>query len=62
MGIKKHREAAGMSQQELAEKMKVTQSAVANWENGETRPRVDKLAEMAELFGCSMDELMSKEE
>lgn len=62
MGIKKHREAAGMSQQELAEKMKVTQSAVAKWENGETRPRVDKLAEMAELFGCSMDELMRKEE
>ena len=61
MGLKKHREAAGMRQQELAEKMTVTQCAVANWEYGETRPRVDKLAERAELFGCSMDELMRKQ-
>ena len=62
MGIKKHREAAGMSQQALADKLGVARSAVAMWETGQANPRVDKLAEMAELFGCSMDELMRKEE
>ena len=62
MGIKKHREAAGMSQQELADKVGVKRSAVAMWETGKAMPRADKLAEMAQLFGCSIEELMKREE
>lgn len=62
MGIKKQREAAGMSQQELADKIGVARSAVAMWETGQSKPRYDKLSEMSQLFGCSIEELMKKEE
>lgn len=62
MGIKKHREAKGYTQHTLAEKLGVSPAAVAMWETGERIPRASTLAKMAELFGCSMDDLMRKEE
>ena len=62
MGIKKHREAAGMSQNELADKLEVNQTAVSMWETGKSVPRYNKLVKMSQLFGCSIEELMKKEE
>lgn len=61
MAIKKYREAAEMSQQELADILGVGRSAVAMWETGQALPRVESLAKMAQLFGCTMDELVKKE-
>ena len=62
MGIKKHREAAGMSQMVLADKLEVNQTAVSMWETGKSVPRYNKLVKMAQLFGCSIEELMKREE
>jgi len=62
VGIKKHREAAGMSQQELADKLGVSSSAVAMWETDNRTPRVVTLFKMSQMFGCSIEELMKKEE
>lgn len=62
MGIKKYREAAGMNQKDLADKLNVNQTAVSMWETGKVTPRYDKLAKMAQMFGCSIEDLMKKEE
>ena len=62
MGIKKYREEADMSQQELADKLGVSSSAVAMWETDNRTPRVATMIKMSQLFGCSIEELMKKEE
>lgn len=62
MGIKKYREAAGMNQKDLADKLNVNQTAVSMWETGKVTPRYDKLVKMAQMFGCSIEDLMKKEE
>ena len=48
---------ADLSQSELADILGVTQSAVTNWERGNTQPSVDRLPKLAEVFGCTIDEL-----
>ena len=37
----------------------VSRQSVAKWESGQSTPEVDKLLKMAELFGCTIDELVS---
>ena len=59
MGFKKAREAAGLTQQELATELGVDQSTVCLWETGKTQPRVKLLPKIAELLGCSINELIT---
>jgi len=61
MSIKKVRRSSGMTQCELAKHLGVMQHTVSMWETGKTHPRMDKLYKMMELFGCTADELVSKE-
>lgn len=49
----------GMTQLELATKMNVTDKAVSKWERDLSCPDVNSLPKLAELFGISVDELMS---
>lgn len=56
------RRAAGLSQEELAEKLNVSRQAVSKWENGTTQPELAKLIELSRLYGVSVDELLSLEE
>lgn len=58
MNIKKAREKAGLTQQELADQLGIGQSAVAMWETGRAFPRADKLPALAKLFKCSIDTLL----
>ena len=60
--ICKLRRKLSMSQHDLAEAMNVTQSAIAKWEAGESKPRSDKLPELAKIFGCSIDDLFESEQ
>lgn len=48
-----------ITQQELAEKLQVHQTAISNWVNGKNKPKLDKLLVMAELFEMSIDELFN---
>ena len=61
MRIKELREAAGLSQADVVRAMGVNQAAVFRWEIGETMPRASKLPALADLFGCSIDELFGRE-
>jgi transcriptional regulator with XRE-family HTH domain len=58
--IQKYRKEAGMSQEQLGEKLGVSRQAVSKWETGESLPELDKIIQMAELFGVTTDELLRK--
>ena len=50
-----------MTQEDIAEKVGVSRQAVAKWEAGETMPDLEKSRLLAELFGVTMDDLISYE-
>ena len=56
------RKQAGLSQEQLGEKLGVSRQAVSKWESGQTNPDVAYLAEMCRLFGVSSDWLLLGEE
>lgn len=49
----------GYSQEELAEKLRVSRQAVSKWERGESSPDTDNLIALAILYGISLDEMLS---
>lgn len=51
----------GLSQEELGMKLNVARQTVSKWELGDTTPEMDKLIQMSEIFGVSLDELAGKE-
>ena len=57
MRIAELRKAAGKTQEQLAREIGVSRSAVAMWEVGAIFPATDKLPQLANSLGCSIDEL-----
>ena len=57
MRIKELREKAGLQQKQVAESMSVLTSAVSNWESEVALPRARQLPMLAQVLGCSIDEL-----
>ena len=56
--IKETRKQCGLSQEQLAEKMAVSRSAVAKWEANNGLPDVDNLKALAQLLNVSVDYLL----
>ena len=56
--IKEARKQCGLSQEQLAEKMAVSRSAVATWEANNGLPDVDNLKALAQLLNVSVDYLL----
>ena len=52
------RNKAGLSQDELAEKVYVTRQAISRWENGETTPNTETLKLLSKLFDVSINTLL----
>lgn len=46
------------TQEQLAEKLKVSPQAVSKWENGNAVPEVSMLYKISRLFNCSVDKLL----
>lgn len=57
--IRDLRNAAGLSQKELAQRMGVSVPAVSFWESGVQRPAIDKLPKIASVLGTTIDALFS---
>ena len=55
------RRAAGMTQLELAERLNYSDKAVSKWERGESLPDVAVLKQIADLFGVTMDYLVTED-
>jgi transcriptional regulator with XRE-family HTH domain len=60
--LKRLREKAGLTQEQLGQKLGVGQSTVGMWETGERLPRADKLPELAKILGCTIDDLLKPDE
>ncbi len=52
------RKEKGMTQEELAEIMGVTDKSVSRWENGKTLPDISLLVELSEVLNISLGELL----
>ncbi len=56
--IRKYREACGISQVQLAEKLGISNNRVSNWEHGINRPDADILADICRALDISPSELL----
>ena len=56
--IYESRKKAGMTQEELADRLGVSRQAVSKWESDIAYPETDKLVELCRLFSLSADELL----
>lgn len=59
--LKMLRKQAGMSQEQLAEKLGVSRQAVTKWETGVGIPDVENIMAISTLFDISIDDLLSNE-
>lgn len=55
----KLRKAAGMTQAELAEKLGYSNKSVSKWERGDGYPDIFTLRKIADIYGVTVDEIMS---
>lgn len=60
--IYEKRKELGLTQQELADRLQITNKAVSKWENGDGMPDVNLLAPLAKELGLTVDELLNGEE
>ena len=52
----------GLTQEELAEALYVSRTAISKWESGRGYPSIDSLKEIAKYFSVTIDELLSSNE
>lgn len=62
MSIASRRQSKGLTQQNLADELKINRSTVAMWEAGESFPRADKLPILARILGCTINDLFEDNE
>ena len=53
------RKAAGLTKKGLADRLCIDNSTVGKWEAGKAMPRADKLPLLAQVLGCTIDDLFS---
>ena len=58
--LRRLREAAGLSQRELADRLGLHHSNIGYWERSGNLPRSDVLAPMAKILGVSVDDLLGE--
>lgn len=55
------RKSRGLTQEELAEALYVSRTAISKWESGRGYPNIDSLKEISNYFSVTIDELLSGE-
>lgn len=60
--LKEARKQAGLSQEQLSEKLGISRSAVAKWETDKGMPDIDNLKILSQLLGVSIDYLVDNGE
>ncbi|MDO4996109.1 MAG: helix-turn-helix domain-containing protein [Bacilli bacterium] len=59
--LKRLRKENNLSQEELAEKLKVSRQSVSKWESGTAYPEMDKIIQISNMFNVGIDELLNKD-
>lgn len=52
------REMHDMEQQDLAEKLNISNKTISSWECGRTEPRMGMIEAMCEVFGCKKTDII----
>jgi transcriptional regulator with XRE-family HTH domain len=55
--INKYRKQAGLSQEELANKLNVTRQSVSLWETNQSQPSLENLKSLSRIFNITLDQL-----
>lgn len=58
-GLKAMRRRAGYTVAQLAERLSVTRATIYFWEQGRYLPNAGLLPELAEILGCTIDDLFT---
>ncbi len=56
--LKEARQNTGMTQDQVAERIKVSRVTVSHWESGKTLPDIVSLMSLSDLYSISLDELV----
>ena len=57
--IENLRKEKGLTQQDLADILSVSNQAVSKWERSESSPDTDNLIELAKIYNLTLDELLT---
>lgn len=60
--LRYQREAAKLTQRQLAKETGINQANISRWENGEVLPNIDVCVKLAEFYGVSVDELIGRKD
>lgn len=56
--LKDARANAGLTQEQVAEKIMVSRQTISNWENGKSLPDIISIMKLSDLYQISLDELL----
>ena len=56
--LKEARTNAGLTQEQVAEKIMVSRQTISNWENGKSLPDIVSILNLSDLYQISLDELL----
>lgn len=59
INLKKLRKSKKLSQEDLADRMKVSRQSVSKWENGDAYPEMNNLLELCKIFHCHINDLVN---
>ena len=60
--LQKLRKERGLSQEGLAEMLNISRQAISKWESGQSYPEMDKLINISDIFGVTLDSLIKDNE
>lgn len=60
--LKAARQAAKLTQEQVAERLGVSRQTVSNWETGKTYPDIVSVVKLSDLYDISLDRLLKEEE
>lgn len=59
--VKRLRQAAGMTQAELAARLGITTPSITKWEKGRSNPDLLNVFRMTEIFECSVNDIICQD-
>jgi len=60
--LRRLRKEAGLSQEDVAQKLFLTRQSISKWENGSAEPGIEHLKALAKLYVVTLDELVDSED
>lgn len=56
--LAEYRRAAGLTQQEAADRIHVSRQCLGNWETGKREPRIGDVVQLCQVYGIGLDQLL----